>query len=303
MKRYVSFFFLFCTLVFILCTGSGLGEKTRVYPDLIDRTEKADTCADFHFDADAQLLEIWMPDIRDADAAILLYGGDTWMIDCGDERAAKRLVLLMKQLGIQKIDRLFNSHPHHDHLGGLRMTAEAAEIGELLICFPEDSTVHMQDALAFASEAGIRVSHYGDEDHFSMGDGAVTLHIWQKSQEGLTMNDLSAQTMVRYGERTMLFTADAEKPAQRLLLAEAGAERLKADILKYPHHGKLTMEDAFLNAVGPQIAVITNYRGFGESWRYLRAKGIGMVYTNRDRLFLHLVTDGVRWLCEYVPVQ
>ena len=110
MKRYVSFFFLFCTLALILRTGACTAENARVYPDLIDRTVKADTCADFHFDAGAQLLEIWMPDIRDADAAILMYGGDTWMIDCGDERAAKRLVLLMKQLGIQKIDRLFNSH-------------------------------------------------------------------------------------------------------------------------------------------------------------------------------------------------
>ena len=38
--------------------------------------------------------------LRDADAAVLQYGGETWMIDCGDERAAKRLVILLKQLGI-----------------------------------------------------------------------------------------------------------------------------------------------------------------------------------------------------------
>lgn len=302
MKGNLSFFFAFCAFLLMLHGAACRAEET-IYPDVIDRTEKQDAWADFQFDPDAALLDIWMPDIRDADAAVLQYGGETWMIDCGDERAAKRLVILLKQLGITRIDRLFNSHPHHDHLNGIRLTAETAEIGELLICFPEDSTVHMKDALAFAAEKGIRVSEYGDGDLFSMGDGAVTFQVWRKIREGLSMNDLSAQTMVRYGNRSMLFAADAEKPGQRMLVEEVGPEKLKADILKYPHHGKLTLEDSYLAAVGPRIAVITNYRGFGESWRYLRAKGVGMIYTNRDRLFLHLATDGIHWLCEYVPIR
>ena len=86
------------------------------------------------------------------------------------------------------------------------------------------------------------------------------------------MNDQSALTMVRYGERSMLFTADVEKPGQRALLADTDAAALRADILKYPHHGKQTLEDAFLSGGEPELVVITNYRQFGwEADAYLTA--------------------------------
>ena len=302
MKIRAIVLFLLCIITTACRAAAGKGE-TVALPAVIDRSSQTDAWPEFAFADDAKLLEIWMPDIRDADAAILLYDGEVWMIDCGDERAARRLVILLGQLGIQKIDRLFNSHPHHDHLNGLEMTADAAAVAELMICFPEDSTEHMKRALTFAKDRGIRVTHYGDGDVYAMGDGSVTLEIWQKEREDFTMNDMSAQTMIRYGKRSMLFMADMENPGQRLLLEEAGPEALKADILKYPHHGKLTMVDAFLNAVSPELAVITNYRQFGESYRYLLGRKIPVVYTNRDKLFLHLATDGAHWICEYVPIK
>ena len=297
----------FCAALMLLAGGSAAAKSEMVsepeLPVVIDRSADASAWPDFSFPEDAQLLEIWMPDIRDADAAILTFGGEVWMIDCGDVRAAKRLVILMRQLGIERVDRLFNSHPHHDHLNGLEMTADTAEIGELLICFPENATEHMKQAMTVCADRGIPVTAYEDGDTFAMGDGAVTLQIRQETQAGLSMNDMSALTMVRYGERSMLFTADVEKPGQRALLADTDAAALRADILKYPHHGKLTLEDAFLAAVSPELVVITNYRQFGESYPYLTNKKIPIVYTNRDKIFLHLATDGRHWLCEYVPIK
>ena len=51
----------------------------------------------------------------------------------------------------------------------------------------------------------------------------------------LDINSQSAITKVTYGDRTILFTADVEKPGQEKLLETLGAETLKSDILKYPH--------------------------------------------------------------------
>ena len=109
---------------------------------------------------DAKLLDIWIPDIRDADAAILIFEGNVWMIDCGDQKAAKRLVMLMRQLGIRKIDRLFNTHPHHDHLNGLQMRRTRPRVEELLICFGEDSTDSMIQAMTVCRGPGIPVSRF-----------------------------------------------------------------------------------------------------------------------------------------------
>ena len=272
-------------------------------PKVIDRASYPNSWKDFSFSKGAKVLDIWFPDIRDADAAVLVYEDRVWMLDCGDERTGERLQVLLKQLGITRVNRIFNSHPHHDHLNGLTWVDDAAPVEELLICFPEDATTHMEAAMEAAREREITVTHFGDEDVFRMGDGKVKLTVWMKSGDDRSMNDQSANTLIEYGDARMLFTADMERGGQRDLLAAVGAEALKADIFKYPHHGKLVPDDDFFAAVDPAVTVITNYRKAGESWYYLAVKHKDMLYTNREGVFLHLATDGVRWLCEYVPIS
>lgn len=294
---------LLCMLLVAGTAAAELVQEEKTFPVVVEWATHPNLWKDFAFDPEAELLEIWMPDIRDADASVLLYQGHAWMIDCGDERAAKRAALLLRQLGITRVEKLFNSHPHHDHLSGLALIDDVAHVEELLICFPEDATEHMKQAMTLAGERGITVEHYADGDDFAMGDGKVSLHVWQNTEETLRMNEQSAQMMLRFGERSMLFTGDMEKPGQRALLERVGAEALKADVLKYPHHGKLGLVDEYLEAVAPKLAVITNYRQYGESYYYLGLHGVNMVYTNRDKIFLRLATDGKHWVCEYVPIE
>ena len=304
-----KFFGFLCAAVLLLLCALPAGaelvqsDDERLFPIVMDRATHPDRYPDFAFDENAKLLEIWMPDIRDADATVILYDGEAWMIDCGDERAAKRTVLLLRQLQVEQVQKLFNTHPHHDHLNGLSLITETADVEELLICFPRDINEHMINAMTLCEEKQIRVTPYGDGESFRMGDGAVSLRVWQSTDESLRMNEQSAQMMLRYGERTMLFTADMEKPGQRIMLEKVPPEELRADVLKYPHHGKLGLVDEYLEAVSPRLAVITNYRQYGESYYYLRLHGVNMVYTNRDKIFLRLVTDGHHWVCEYVPIS
>ena len=272
-------------------------------PAVINRTVDADAWRDFRFAKDAKLLEVWMPDIRDADAAVIMYDGDVWMLDCGDEKAALRTAILLNQLGVKEIGMLFNSHPHHDHLDGLWTVNNTARVEELLVCFPKDSTESMIRAMQTAEELNIVVSEYKDEDQFLMGDGEVSLTFWQKVEETASMNDQSAQTMLRYGERSMLFMADMERHGQRVFARALEPDVIKADIIKYPHHGKLEMADECLLAISPKLAVITNYRGAGRSRYYLGRRNVEIVYTNRDSVFTHLVTDGKNWIVEYVPIE
>ena len=280
-----------------------IGGEEEELPVVIDWTERKPEWTDFAFPEGAKLLHIWMASIRDADAAVLSYDGQIWMIDAGDKRAGSLTAQMLEQLEINRIDKLFISHPHHDHMDGMTFICESARIKEMAISFPRDSTETMIRMLAFAEEQKIRITEYGDEDHFEMGDGNVSLHVWMKSDETRSMNDQSSQMMLRYGERTMLFTADMERAGQKDLLAAVGAEALKADLLKYPHHGKLALLDDFMNAVSPERVIVTNHQGAGEQAYYLSVKHMKTIYTNRKDVFLHLATDGEHWLCEYIPVR
>ena len=71
---------------------------------VIDHVNYPKELRDFRFRRDAKLLEIWFPNIRDADAAILTFDGQVYMIDCGDEKSAVRTAVLLRQLGIDHID-------------------------------------------------------------------------------------------------------------------------------------------------------------------------------------------------------
>ena len=277
-------------------------EPTPAMPAVINCVADPGADAGFHFPMDADLLHIWFPNIMNADEAILIFQGETWLIDCGDEKNGARGAELISRLGIDRIRKLFNTHPHHDHLNGLRITDETAKVEELRICFGGASTEHMIRALTYAEENGIRVAEFRDGSEFAMGDGSVTLKFWCNTDPSLDMNNQSAQTLVRYGERTILFTADMERPGQISLLTRAAPSALKADLLKYPHHGKTPLEEDFLRAVNPEAAIITNKTV--PDWggvRYLAAKGIPYIYTNQTGVYLHLVTDGEHWIAEQVP--
>lgn len=283
-------------------TGRPEPEPTPEMPEVINRISSPKAGTGFRFRVDAKILDIWFPNVSNADEAVLIYEDQVWMIDCADEKMGARGAALLRFLGIEEVDRLFNSHPHHDHLNGLQANDEAARIRELDICFSEDSTEHMINALRYAEETGIRIGRFADGDVFSMGDGAVTLTFFVGDYPSLDMNDASATTMVRYGERTILFAADLERQGQAALAGRIPARDLKADILKYPHHGKQPLYRAFYQAVSPEIAIFTNRAvPDWEGVKYMAAQKIPCIYTSVLDVYLHLMTDGEYWVVEYVP--
>ena len=270
---------------------------------IVDHVHNPSDHPDYRFPKDAKLLEIWFPNIRDADEAVLIYDGQVWMLDCGDERAAARGILLLKQLGIDKIDTLFDSHLHHDHINGLALTHDTARVGELRICFPPDVTESGLRMLRVAEEKQIPIREFKDGDTFTMGDGAVRLLFLKNNESGLDMNNQSAQTLITYGDRSILFTADMEAPGQKAMIDRVGPEILKCDIVKYPHHAKSDMYTPFYNAMGARLAIVTSVEGRGDAGQVaLFNRGMPTVYTAVKGKFTHLVTDGNYWLCERVEI-
>ena len=275
-----------------------------VLPKVIDRINFPGAYPGFSFSGEDDLLEIWFPPIRDQDAAIFLYQGQVWMLDCGDERAADETVPLLRYLGIKKIDRLINTHPHHDHLNGLYAIDAYCPISELSICFPEDATVHMTAAMEYCKGNGISISRFEDESILRMGDGAVSFLAWMKTDEQESMNDRSAQFMIEYGACSMLSMADMELRGQRQLYDALDPALLKADILRYPHHGKNYIIRDLFPAIDPALSIITNsirIDDIKESTKFLDNRHALAAYTGMADAVLHLTTDGVHWLCEEVP--
>jgi competence protein ComEC len=111
-------------------------------------------------------------------------------------------------------------------------------------------------------------------------------------------NDDSLVLRLQYGGRTILLPGDAERQAEHDILAEIGAEAMHSDVLKIGHHGgKNSTTQPFLDAVRPQIGIIsvgqTNPYGHPSSkvQERLEAAGVRILRTDRDGA-VHVITDG-----------
>ena len=271
-------------------------------PRVINRWDDPDFRADFAPETGGDLLEIWLPQVHEMDATILRYQGETWMIDCGSARICRdHIVPVMKAAGIERIDRIFNTHPHHDHLEGFFDLAEAFPIGELLLCFPEDTNPITRQAAETCREKGIRLSTFADEEHFGLGDGSVELINWQKVPEPYHMNDRSAQFMISFGDCSMLIMADIEWKGMPVFFEAMDPARLKADILRYPHHGKDAMPGELYEAIAPELVIFTGQwvqPGATMASRFMRYRPEDRIYTSRG--IVKLTCDGKHWICEKI---
>ena len=109
-------------------------------------------------------------------------------------------------------------------------------------------------------------------------------------------NNSSVVLRLSYGSTSFLFTGDIEKEAEASLI-KSGAT-LHADVLKVPHHGsKTSSTNAFLDAVQPQIAVISvgERSRFGHPHREVvdryEQRGIRLLQTGHDGM-ITAQTDG-----------
>lgn len=274
------------------------GAEEAALPVLIDRINQPETHADFAFDPEAPLLEVIFPQILNCDAIFLRCGGETMLVDCATQGQAQRIINMCRQLGITRIDRVVNTHPHEDHIGGFRDLIKEVEVGELWICFSEDYNDHMKKAVGWAEKAGIPVVHYADGDVLTLG--GATIDVWKLEGKSSELNDCSAQFFVTFGERTLLMAADLEKTGQKKYVELMG-EALKADILKYPHHGLEKLTDDYAAAVAPLYFVVTNNQRSTEGLKYIRRGDVPCAWTVPG--FVTLTTDGATWLVERVESE
>ena len=286
-------------LVFLLALMLALPVLAEEFPPvLVNRVDDTEAFSGFAFAEDAQLLEAVFPQMLDCDAVLLRCGGETILVDACKKAYAERIVNMCSQLGITRIDRVYNTHPHEDHIGGFREIIKEIEIGELWICFPEDYNNHMKLAVNAAKKAGIPVHTYADGDTFTVG-GAV-VEVWKLEGTSSEMNDCSAQMKVTFGGRTMLLAADLQQNGQQKMV-ELHGEALDADILKYPHHGIEVLREDYMTAVSPLFMVITNNHRQTAGWKWIHSGQNTIPYAYTVPNLVHLVTDGTTWIAEKIP--
>ena len=288
---------LLCLLLILLLLPAAVLAEGAV----IDRT--GNLSEEYVFPEGTPVLEIVFPRVYSSDCAIFRFGGETMMIDASTKNKTMRTRIrtAMAAMGVDHIDTAFNSHPHDDHIDGFQFVHEYAPIGKLLIAFPEDYDVRMKEAVKFCGDNGIPVARVQDGDVLTMGEnGEVTMTVIQRwGTKAWDTNDQSAMLLIRFGERTILFTGDVENRAQRDYGENPPDCGLKADILKQPHHGQQPLQDVFLEQVQPEIVFMNGAADvMNGAKKYFDKRDVPYILGYKG--LTRMRTDGQVWVIDYI---
>ena len=285
--------FLLLLLALCLLPLAALAEGSVV--NLIDDPE-----ADYAFEEGAELFTIVFPPIHGSDCASLMYQDEVMMIDCStDDQSPLLVVPVLQMLGITHVNTAFNSHPHDDHLTGFEYITEQATIDRLLVGFDLNYNWVIDRTNHRLGKVGVPLERVSDGDVLTMGDSSVVMKAYQRHGGGYTTNDRSVTLMVSYGDRTIFFAGDIENRGQKGLLDNPPADGLKADILKYPHHGHAKVNDDLFALIDPELCIVTAHQlPAADGFAYLKRMNVPGVSTWYGTLRLR--TDGHIWVLDRI---
>ena len=309
----------FCLLIVVILTLR-LQSRTSVW---LSRASAASllavvlVIATFPFAAQWQRgkMELTVLDVGQGDSLFLVSpNGKTLLIDGGGafggfpgrpehlatDPGEEAVSTYLWSRGFKSIDVVAVTHGHQDHLGGLTAVLQNFKVGTLWVGREVAGTA-LQKLEELANSRGVTVAHElrGEQFHWDGAEGQV---LWPEAASDTgtlpPKNNDSIVMRWEFGTRAFLLPGDAEKQAERQILAENSPENLQADVLKIGHHGsKNSTTEDFLAAVHPRLAVISS----GENNSYghpspellerLGKAGVRVLRTDRNGA-VHILTDG-----------
>lgn len=254
-------------------------------------------------------LKITFVDVGQGDCAVIqLPNGKVWVVDGGGIKGSDwdigRYVVApyLWEEGIHKVDKLFLTHPHHDHYKGLGFLAEKFSPKILFVngdTAPIAEIDEWQGFLKRIAESKVtmqtvtRLTKPIEEED-------VKMEFFAPGPEGpwghFDTNDNSAVMKLKYKNFAALLPGDLMEAGESVVM-ESKFD-LKSDLLKLGHHGSNTSTtEKFLDQVDPKYAVISvgAYNTYGlpssELIQRLQKRGI-KVYRTDTQGAIMFETDG-----------
>ena len=243
-------------------------------------------------------------DVDAASAAIIdVPGGGVFVIDAGGSTSfdARRVVDAVLALGTRRVDGVFLSHPHRDHVGALPAMVAQLDVRRAFVpsCF--DDTPAGRRVLAGLRLGDVAVARVDRGTRLTAPPGAKLSFdvLFPARGEDLPLarhpNEVSLALRIAIAGRTFLFLGDLEEAGLARLFS--GGDDLRADVLVLPHHGRSNARlGELLERVRPEDVVVS---GDGDGGARsiaaaLRARSIAVWSTWESGAVISEARDG-RW--------
>ncbi len=217
-------------------------------------------------------------DVGQGDGIHVSSNGVNMLVDSGSTSVSQvgkyRLIPYLKSQAVTKIDYMVVSHGDLDHISGLLeiLSDDQFEVKYLIMPEIEDGGDGYEKMLEAAALAGTRVEYLCAGEEFFCGDVRVKCLHPASGYDFESTNDYSTVLQLVYGEIDILLTGDVEDLGENAMLS---CNRLSdVELLKVAHHGsRYSTDEEFLNAVTPEIALISC--GAGNSYGHPHMELLG----------------------------
>lgn len=195
--------------------------------------------------------------IGKGDAILVQVDNKNYLIDTGLEEQSEVLLNALETKGVDKIEGLFVTHTHKDHIGGVNAVANAYDIDKMYRAEISENKKNGENKIDnLASENFLPLVKLKAGDKVELADGVYFDVLGPLVLNEDDDNDNSLVMKLMINGRTLLFTGDMQFAEEQTLM-DAGVD-LSADILKVGNHGnKDATSDEFAQAVSPEYSIIS----------------------------------------------
>ncbi len=192
-----------------------------------------------------------------ADSILVMVDGKNYLIDTGVSDSASIIKDVFVKYGVEKLDGVFLTHTHKDHIGGLKKIAKTYDID---MVYSADISMNEDDGTNRIEKAvdknGLKLSKLSAGDRVRIADKLYMEVIAPLKYNKKDDNDNSLVLRLLVNGKVFLFTGDMQFAEEQTLL-DAETD-VSADVLKVGNHGNPdATSEQFAKAVNPEIAIIT----------------------------------------------
>ena len=200
------------------------------------------------------LLKVHYLDVGQGDSIFIeLPNNETMLIDAAESYQSENIINYLKNLNYQKIDYVIGTHPHTDHIGGLKDIINTFEIGKIYMPKVVSTTKTYESLLMAIKDKNLKINTAKAGTSIIDTD-ALKINILAPNNSIYTeLNNYSVVIKITYGTTKFLFMGDAEKLSENEI-----KEDVTADVIKIGHHGSNTSSSIdFIKKVNAKYGIIS----------------------------------------------
>lgn len=200
-------------------------------------------------------IKVHFIDVGQGDSILVQQGKFSMLIDGGNAEDSDLVTKYIENKGITKLDYIIGTHPHEDHIGGLKSVIEKFKIEQIYMPNVKSNSQTFMNLIYSIRGKGLNIKEPISGNSFKLGE-ANCLILAPNSKEYKDTNNYSIVIKVSFGNNSFLFQGDAEALSEMEIIKKG--YDLSADVLKVGHHGSNSSTTSnYLNEVSPKYCVIS----------------------------------------------